>query len=271
MTLAEALLPQPHRLSGVVAFVGAGGKTTAMLRLARELEALGRRVIVTTTTHLRDPREEPGGPAGRVVFRPEMERPYAVGPEAAEALAGLDEATAAAARPGLAILVAREADDAGKVKGIHPSWVPELRRSHDVVLVEADGSKRLPLKAPAPWEPVLPPDPDLVVGVLGLDGLGRPMDGRTVHRPERFALVTGCEPGAPVSWTHLEALVAHPEGLFKGASAARAVLLNKLDMAPFAPSAGQVAGLDVERVLLCRLEGEPSVTLYLKKAGPPCR
>ncbi len=175
------------------------------------------------------------------------------------------------AGPGITLLVSREADEPGKVKGIHPSWIPALRPAWDFVLVEADGSRRLPLKAPGDHEPVLPPGTDLVVGVVGLDGLGRPMDGRTVHRPERFTRVTGCEPGAPIAWEHLVALVRHPDGLFKGAPAARVLLLNKVDAAPFLPSRDQLAGLEVERVLLCRLEGEPSVTVFRREVEASCR
>ena len=37
----------------------------------------------------------------------------------------------------------------------------------DLVLVEADGSKRLPCKVPADHEPVLLPESDIVVAVLG--------------------------------------------------------------------------------------------------------
>ena len=106
---------------------------------------------------------------------------------------------------------------------------------------------------------------------MGLDGLGRPMDGRTVHRPGGFARVTGCEPGSPVAWPHLEALVRHPDGLFKGAPAARALLLNKIDAAPFPPSRDQLAGLEADRVLLCRLEGEPSITVFSREIEAPCR
>lgn len=258
MSLSDLLLPLLPGGKGVVAFVGAGGKTTAMLRLARELDARGRSVLVTTTTHLLDPRREPGGLAGRLVFRPEMELP-------SPGDAGLRTA------PGLTLLVSREAEEPGKVKGLHPSWIPTLRPGWDFILVEADGSRRLPLKAPANHEPVLPPGTDLVVGVVGLDCLGRPMDGRTVHRPERFAVVTGCEPGAPIEWAHLAALVRHPEGLFKGAPAARVLLLNKIDAAPFLPSRDQLANLEVERVLLCRLEGEPSVTIFRREVEASCR
>ncbi|MBK8595354.1 MAG: putative selenium-dependent hydroxylase accessory protein YqeC [Holophagales bacterium] len=264
MILVEALGPLLPAGSGVVAFVGAGGKTTAMLRLARELEEMGRSVLVTTTTHLSDPRREPEGPAGRLVFRPEMESPRTAG-------AGFTEGTGVDVAPGITMLVSREASEPGKVKGIHPSWVPSLRRSWDFVLVEADGSRRLPLKAPGNDEPVLPPGTDLVVGVLGLDGLGKPMNVRTVHRPDCFSRVTACEPGSTVSWEHLVSLVRHPDGLFKGAPAARALLLNKVDAAPFHPSRVQLAGLGVERVLVCQLDSEPSVSLFRREVQASCR
>ena len=256
MNLADALLPLLPSGSGVIAFVGAGGKTTAIFRLARELEGLGRSVLVTTTTHLFDPRREPDGPARRLVFRPDMEFPHK-GVDGVARVSGVDAGLEPG--PGITLLVSREADELGKIRGIHPSWVPALSPAWDFVLVEADGSRRLPLKAPGDHEPVLPPGTDLVVGVLGLDGLGRPMDARTVHRPERFAVVTGCESGAPIEWAHLEALVRHADGLFKdfeGAPAARVLLLNKVDAAPFLPSRDQLAGLGVDRVLLCSLESE---------------
>ena len=222
-----------------MSFVGAGGKTSLLLHFARELEAEGRPVLVTTTTHLADPREE-GGTFARVLLRPELELP------AAQA-----EAAPAEPLPGVTLLVSRPADEPGKLKGIDPSRVAALRRAWPVVLVEADGSKRLPLKAPAEWEPVVPEGTDVVVGVVGLDALGWPMDGRTVHRPERFAAVTGCASGAPVSWDHVVALSRHPEGLFKGARGGRrVVLLNKVDEAPFLPSPGQLSALAADLVLL---------------------
>jgi len=221
-----------------VSFVGAGGKTSLLLHLARELEAEGRPILVTTTTHLSDPREE-GATFARIVLRADLERPASAGdPALPEAL------------PGVTLLVSRPTDAPGKLKGIDPSHVAGLSRAWPVVLVEADGSKRLPIKAPAAWEPVVPEGTDVVVGVVGLDALGWPMDEKTVHRPERFAAVTGCAPGAPIAWDHVVALARHPGGLFKGATGRRVVLLNKVDEAPFLPSPGQLGALDADLVLL---------------------
>lgn len=230
-----------------MAFVGAGGKTTHLLHFARELAADGRPVLVTTTTHLADPREEENTFA-RILFRPDLERPPTPGS------APLPEPL-----PGVTLLVSRPADEPGKLKGIHASRIAQLRAVWDLVLVESDGSKQLPVKAPAPWEPVVPEGTDLVVGVIGLDALGEPMDERTVHRPELFATVTGCAPGAPIGWDHVVALSRHPEGLFKGARGRRVVLLNKVDEAPYLPSPGQLGALGADLVLLSGVEdGERS-------------
>ncbi len=61
----------------------------------------------------------------------------------------------------------------------------------DYVLVEADGSHRLPLKAHAPHEPAVPPEAARVLAVVGASGFGRPV-GAVVHRPELFCRLAGC-------------------------------------------------------------------------------
>lgn len=166
-------------------------------------------------------------------------------------------------------MAARATAPAGKLAGVHPSRVDELRAAWPVVLVEADGSKGLPLKAPAPWEPVVPDRTDLVVGVVGLDALGWPMDERTVHRPELFAAVTGCPPGGPIGWDHLVALARHPEGLFKGAVGRRAILLNKADESPYLPSPGQLAALGADLVLLSAADDDGRAFFTARRESAP--
>ncbi len=222
-----------------MSFVGAGGKTSLLLHLAGELAADGRPVLVTTTTHLADPREERPILPVRLLLHAELEFPA-------------HAAAAAVPEPalGVTLLAARRTEPPGKLKGIDPSHVRLLASLWSLVLVEADGSRRLPLKAPAEHEPVVPEETGLTVGVLGLDALGWPMDERTVHRPERFAAVSGCAPGEAIGWDHLVALARHPEGLFKGARGARVALLNKVDESPYLPSPGQLQALGADLVLL---------------------
>ena len=86
-----------------------------------------------------------------------------------------------------------------------------LTRLADYVLVEADGSRRLPLKAHAPHEPVIPPEAKRVLCVVGARGFGRPIQ-EAVHRPEVFCALTGTQPGDTASPENvMQALAA--EGL----------------------------------------------------------
>ena len=66
-------------------------------------------------------------------------------------------------------------NDKGKLKGIDREFIDKIYQKHlfDYIVVEADGSKRRPIKAPALYEPVLPRETTRVVGLIGLDALGK--------------------------------------------------------------------------------------------------
>ena len=51
----------------------------------------------------------------------------------------------------------------------------EARKKADLTLIEADGARHLPCKAPAEHEPALLSSSDLVIGVTGLSALGQPL------------------------------------------------------------------------------------------------
>jgi len=226
--LKDGLLPFLPASGGVIALVGAGGKTSALFGLAAELAGGSPSgVLMTTTTHLYDPRLERGRVFDQLVLHPalaEAEGPWAT----------------PAPGPGRrVVLAAWEEPAVGKLRGIHPGRVAELKRAWTFVLVEADGSKRRPVKAPAGHEPVVPDSADLVLGLIGLACLGRSMDEATVHRPELFGPLTGCAPGAPIGLEHLAALCRSPLGLFKAAppGARRVLLLNQADLCGLDPAA----------------------------------
>lgn len=154
---AEALQVRP----GLTAIIGGGGKTTLLYRLARELEGRGS-VIVTTSTH---------------IFKP-MDLPFAL---TAGKVSG--------------ILCVGMPCENGKLSAPQQSF-RELTALADYVLVEADGSAGRPLKTHAPHEPVIPPEADQVICVVGASGLNRPAAVK-VHRPERFIALSGSETATP--------------------------------------------------------------------------
>ena len=212
LTLDRAL-----RLSGVptVAFTGAGGKTTALFDLAHTL----RPSVVTATTHLGDWQTdratlhlviEPGG-----TFSP------------GEAAPGCD-----------ILLVTGTLDPAShRYIGLPIDDVDRLARIASQqgrsFLVEADGARQRPLKAPAEHEPPIPGCAGLVVVVAGLSAVGRPLAPATVHRPEIFAALAGRRVGERIDPASMAAVLVHPAGGLKNIppAARRVVLLNQADTA----------------------------------------
>jgi probable selenium-dependent hydroxylase accessory protein YqeC len=262
MELADVVLsvcsPAPRRGS-VLAFVGAGGKTTGIYALAGELAARGARVLVTTTTMMYDPAAEGGRGLDGVELLPDP---------TAGALARIRDRAAA----GRVLLVASSAVPAeGKLRGIDPGLLESMAPAFDCLLVEADGSRRLPVKAPGPAEPVMPPGADLVLGLVGLDCLGRPIASDTVHRHELFARLVGALPGEPVTPTHLAALAAAQDGLFKAAPAAarRVVVLNKAELLPAGAleRVMDAIGTGFDLVAGCSLAARSDRVLALRSPG----
>lgn len=114
MTLTEALGIRP----GVTALVGAGGKTSAMLQLARELRSAGQTVAVTTTTHIFPP---PADLCGVPLYNPG------------------DRELAEAAERGICA-VGRELDAKGKMTGLDDAGIEALAQHFSYVLASsADG------------------------------------------------------------------------------------------------------------------------------------
>lgn len=203
MNLQEALTVP----AGITSVVGSGGKTTLLRELARELVGAGRTVVLATTTHI---------------------LPF----DDVETVLGTDAATVgrALARSGAAC-AASPAEEGKLAAPAIP--LEELARLADHVLVEADGSRRLPLKAHEAWEPVVPQASARTVLVLGASGFGRPVR-EAAHRPERFCELAGCSPD-DIARPQMVARVIAAEGL------ADQVVVNQCEGAPELEAARELA------------------------------
>ena len=158
---------------GVTAVLGGGGKTTLLRALGEELAEGGARVLLCATTkifpfdgllNLEDPAEE------ALTEALETRRPVCAGTP----VPGTGKLTAPA------IPMARLAELA------------------DYVLAEADGAAGRPLKAHAAHEPVVPPEANQIIWMVGASGFGRPVR-EAVHRPEEFWFATDLEMDGPVT------------------------------------------------------------------------
>lgn len=140
-----------------VAFVGGGGKTSAMFALADELAGQGKQVIVTTSTHIFCPLGRTVIPAGRADM---VKRFLSSGQKKGSY------------KSGFVVVTGQQAPE-GKLMGMAPLEMEQLAGCADVLLVEADGAKGLPLKLPKAGEPALLESTDVVLGFAGLDCIGK--------------------------------------------------------------------------------------------------
>ncbi len=167
LTLRQALSVRP----GVTAIIGGGGKSTLLLQLGLEL-ARSARVILCTTTHIYPP-------------------------EGVACLQNPSEAELSAALRAEGCVCVGTPCENGKLRAPELP-VGRLAALADYVLAEADGAKGRPLKAHAAHEPVIPPQADQTILVLGLSGLGRPIS-EAAHRPELYSARLGVTEDALVT------------------------------------------------------------------------
>ncbi len=199
----------------LIALVGGGGKTTTLFKLASEYKDAGKSVLVTTTT---------------AIYQPEA-RQYDKLILTEDKAAFNDNCQGG--MPGITV-VGRCINEEGKLLGVNRAMANflYLKGSFDVILVEADGAKKRPIKAPATHEPVIPEMTSDVIGVIGLEALGGRITQELVHRAPLFAEVVGAQLNAAIDGEMLKALIRHPQGLFKATpiGADRYLILNKLDL-----------------------------------------
>ncbi len=212
----------------IVSIVGGGGKTMTMFTLANELVMQGKRVVTTTTTRLfaSQRAESPAWCAAS-----ELEQLSRLLDEHRQCL----------------VTAADESWTDGKARGITVEQVTALAARDDVdaILIEADGSRKRPFKAPAEYEPVIPPETTHVVALVGADVFGLPLTAKYVHRPERIIALSGAAEGTSITPEIVASILAHPNGGLRNVShqAIFVPLINKVEDAVSQQHAGETARL----------------------------
>lgn len=168
----------------IIAVVGSGGKTTRIKRLAEQYCNQGKTVLITTSTHM-----------------------------------FIEEATLLTDDASTIILALKEKGcvmagipEGGKMKALSQETFEAVCSCADVVLVEADGSKRMPLKYPNASEPVIPENTDAIIVVCGLNAIGQKAKD-VCHRLELVKACLGIEDETIITASHVQRLVT--EGYLK--------------------------------------------------------
>ena len=170
----------------VIAVAGAGGKSTYIRQQAERQAGEGKRVAVTTTTHIYNPCVQYGI---RESWSGDEAEPVAV----VRGVAYFGRPQGMDGQP-------EDTQQSWKLGPVSPDAFRQICSRYDVVYVEADGSHSMPAKIPLEGEPVLPPGADEVVIVMGRHAVGRPPRAVCQHYDvDRLEAAARSADGSPAS------------------------------------------------------------------------
>lgn len=186
-----------HFLPGCIyTLVGAGGKSTGMRKIADFLAGRGIRARLTTTTNI-----------GIEEF---AAYPVTIVRDATELALSLGGVAP------LMVIVGGVLREKGRYTGIAASLIESVTMPADVVLlVEGDGSRRKPMKAPTSGEPVIPASTDAVFALMGASAFDEPIDVERCYNPEGVLALLGRTEGV-FDTRSLVSLAVDPRGCRKG-------------------------------------------------------
>ena len=208
------LLPLFHYIEDLfnpyhcISFIGGGGKTSLMMYTSDVLRNNYDKILITTTTHL----------SSNFSYNVDL------------ITDSYDKA--AAVNKGCVLFVGKNQDNRFSSPDLEE--VNKLSKLYDKVLIEADGSKMLPLKYHNINEPVIPEFSDFVVSLVGLDSLGRSIN-EVMHRYEEFLLsensIYNYSDKDGVKISDIKKLIEEPNGCYKGVLDRKKSILifNKVD------------------------------------------
>ncbi len=208
--LQTALKLHPHK--DVISLVGGGGKTSTLTRLAKELNSFGKRVILSTTTHIENVNYDlirySGNLTNAVIEKIETET------------------------LNYPVIVAKRMVRGNKIKGLSIEQINSINReiSFDYLIIEADSAEKKSLKAPHTYDPPVPPCTTLFVVVIGFDIIGKKLNVNNVFRPQIVARILNKPLESFIQPSDIITLLKHPAGLLKRRPPATrtVVILNKV-------------------------------------------
>ena len=205
----------------VITVVGAGGKTSTIFELGNELSNLNKKTIITTTTHMK------------------LDKDFLLIDEDFN----IENLKKILQKNNLIKIGKKESDY--KVKSLDEDTLKRCIDISDFLLIEGDGSKRLPLKAPKDNEPVIIQETDLVIGLIGFDSLDKKIE-ETCHRPELVSKLLHKNIKENINIFDLVEIIKNKNGLKKNVNCKYKVIINKVDKLEYLDKCKKIAQLCLE-------------------------
>ena len=189
----------------IITLVGAGGKTSTIFELGKEFSNLNKKTIITTTTHMGFDKDFIGSYLGKNLIK----RIKNILKKFSLNKVGKKESEY-------------------KVKSLDFDLLKKIILLGDFILIEGDGSKNLPLKAPKDNEPVIIKETNLVIGIMGFDSINKKIKD-ICHRPELVSKLLRKDLDEIIDYKDLVEISQHENGLKKNVNCKYKVIINKVD------------------------------------------
>lgn len=176
-------------MSYIISYVGAGGKTSSIYQDAVAFAGEGKKVLITTTTHMYVPKDHIFVD-GREVSCEKLQK----------------ETAGLLKKNGICVCGTILNENEKKFKTLSAKQLTAVCKEADVVLIEADGAAHKAAKAPETWEPAVYEESDKTVIVMGLHAVGGSVD-EVCHRPECVKKALGCDGAHLLTRTDLDVLM----------------------------------------------------------------
>lgn len=202
----------------VITLVGAGGKTSTIFRLGKDISNLNKKAIITTTTHM--------GMSKDMIL--------------VECNSDLKKVKYILNKDNLIKVGQKESDH--KIKSLDYDLLKKVISMSDVTLIEGDGSRNLPLKVPREYEPVIIEETNLVIGLIGIDCLDKKIKD-ACHKPELVSIFLGKNVDQIVEIEDLVKIATSENGLKKCVNCRYKVIVNKVDDEKYLDKCKKIAEL----------------------------
>jgi probable selenium-dependent hydroxylase accessory protein YqeC len=253
---AIALIDALSAKSGIIALVGAGGKKSTIHRLVQAHQAIGtpRIALAATVQTATAPRSLN---VETVIIEGNA--------EAAITAARLQNGTFQFAGPTIKPI---------RFCGLSDRLIDEVHHhgGFDVTLVKADGARMRMIKAPNDHEPALPSRATTVLPVVSARALGRPLDARLAHRPERLIDILDAEIGTELTPLHVAKLLTSHAGALRRTGGAPVVpIINMVDTPERLTLSKEAASLalsmtkDFDHVVLASMTSERPLVAVVRE------
>lgn len=188
----------------IVSIIGSGGKTTLLRALSKTI-AKDLRVAALTTTKILYPKQE----------------------DYTEVFVGIKESPVHIEKPGVYYFANEYSGD--KLSGLSKELFWEVKRTTDIMIIEADGSAGKPIKGWAGYEPVIVDGTTVTIGIIPITAIGQNIDDETIHRLPLFLRLTGGKKGDVINRQHFIDIINQQEGLFRNAKGKSVLYISQAD------------------------------------------